>query len=192
MAVRQARSGTRGRPPFGFGGAGGTSGSTISHNSSGSSGLATIHLLPPLLGLVPVLKDALRCEIGGKISPFHNHAGRLCRGGVSCIAVSVGLHIPITLVIAQNVELLSRLLKNPRVAHFASNPCPKHAPKLSGHLSPLSGGLSTETRNTVDKERLREALPLRPSSPLCCTLSSGFQVSSLTSCTGEKPPAFSD
>ena len=50
MPVRQARSGTRGRPPFGFGGAGGNSGSTISHNSSGSSGLATIHLLPPPRG----------------------------------------------------------------------------------------------------------------------------------------------
>jgi hypothetical protein len=47
MPVRRARSGTRRRQPFGFGGAGGYSGSTITHHSSGSSGLATIHLLRP-------------------------------------------------------------------------------------------------------------------------------------------------
>jgi hypothetical protein len=39
IPVRHARSGTRGRPPFGFGGSGGISGSTISHNSSGTSSL---------------------------------------------------------------------------------------------------------------------------------------------------------
>ena len=40
MPVRAARSGTRGRPPFGLGGSGGSSGSMISHNSSETSGLA--------------------------------------------------------------------------------------------------------------------------------------------------------
>ena len=37
MPVRQARSGTRGRPPFGRGGGAGKSGSSRSHNASGSS-----------------------------------------------------------------------------------------------------------------------------------------------------------
>jgi hypothetical protein len=40
IPVKAARSGTRGRPPFGFGGSGGSSGSMISHNSSETSGLA--------------------------------------------------------------------------------------------------------------------------------------------------------
>lgn len=40
IPVRQARSGTRGRPPFGFGFSGGSSGSMISHSSSGTSGVA--------------------------------------------------------------------------------------------------------------------------------------------------------
>jgi hypothetical protein len=40
IPVRAARSGTRGRPPFGLGGSGGSSGSMISHNSSETSGLA--------------------------------------------------------------------------------------------------------------------------------------------------------
>jgi len=44
IPVRQARSDTRGRPPFGFGGSGGISGSTISHSSSDTSGL----LIPPV------------------------------------------------------------------------------------------------------------------------------------------------
>lgn len=38
MPVRAARSGTRGRPPFGFGGSGGNNGSMISHSSSLTSG----------------------------------------------------------------------------------------------------------------------------------------------------------
>ncbi len=37
MPVNAARSGTRGRPPFGFGGTSGSSGSMIAHNSSGTS-----------------------------------------------------------------------------------------------------------------------------------------------------------
>jgi hypothetical protein len=45
IPVKQARSGTRGRPPFGFGGSGGSSGSMISHNSSGTSGAAICPLL---------------------------------------------------------------------------------------------------------------------------------------------------
>jgi hypothetical protein len=40
MPVRQARFGTRGRPPFGFGGSGGTSGSMRSQRASETSGLA--------------------------------------------------------------------------------------------------------------------------------------------------------
>jgi len=40
MPVRAARSGTRGRPPFGFGGSGGRSGSIASQSSSGKRGLA--------------------------------------------------------------------------------------------------------------------------------------------------------
>lgn len=40
IPVRQARSGIRGRPPLGFGFSGGRSGSMISHNSSGTSGVA--------------------------------------------------------------------------------------------------------------------------------------------------------
>jgi hypothetical protein len=40
IPVRAARSGTRGRPPFGLGGSAGSSGSMISHNSSETSGLA--------------------------------------------------------------------------------------------------------------------------------------------------------
>lgn len=40
MPVKQARSGTRGRPPWGLGGSGGSSGATIAHNSSLTSGLA--------------------------------------------------------------------------------------------------------------------------------------------------------
>ena len=40
MPVRAARSGTRGRPPFGFGGSGGSSGAMISQSSSTTSGLA--------------------------------------------------------------------------------------------------------------------------------------------------------
>jgi hypothetical protein len=43
IPVRHARSGTRGRPPFGFGGSVGSSGSIASHNSSDTSGL----LMPP-------------------------------------------------------------------------------------------------------------------------------------------------
>jgi hypothetical protein len=39
MPVSAARSGTRGRPPFGLGGSAGRSGSMISHSSSGTSGL---------------------------------------------------------------------------------------------------------------------------------------------------------
>lgn len=39
MPVKAARSGARGRPPLGLGGAGGSSGSTITHNSSGRRGL---------------------------------------------------------------------------------------------------------------------------------------------------------
>jgi hypothetical protein len=39
MPVRAARSGTRGRPPFGLGGSFGKSGSMISHSSSGTSSL---------------------------------------------------------------------------------------------------------------------------------------------------------
>lgn len=40
IPVSAARSGTRGRPPFGFGGSGGRSGSIASHRSSGKRGLA--------------------------------------------------------------------------------------------------------------------------------------------------------
>ena len=40
MPVRAARSGTRGRPPFGFGISAGSNGAMISHSSSGTSGLA--------------------------------------------------------------------------------------------------------------------------------------------------------
>ena len=40
IPVKHARSGTRGRPPFGLGGSGGKSGSIRSHNASGNSGLA--------------------------------------------------------------------------------------------------------------------------------------------------------
>jgi hypothetical protein len=40
MPVRTARSGTRGRPPFGFGGSGGKSGSITLHSSSETSGFA--------------------------------------------------------------------------------------------------------------------------------------------------------
>ena len=39
IPVRHARSGTRGRPPFGFGGAFGSSGSTARHSSSDTNGL---------------------------------------------------------------------------------------------------------------------------------------------------------
>jgi len=39
MPVRAARSGTRGRPPLGFGGSGGRSGSITAHRSSGRRGL---------------------------------------------------------------------------------------------------------------------------------------------------------
>ncbi len=39
IPVRQARSGTRGRPPLGVSGAAGRSGSTIAHSSSGTRGL---------------------------------------------------------------------------------------------------------------------------------------------------------
>jgi hypothetical protein len=39
MPARQARSGTRGRPPFGFGGSFGSNGSTIVHNASLTNGL---------------------------------------------------------------------------------------------------------------------------------------------------------
>lgn len=42
MPVRAARSGTRGRPPFGFGGSGGSSGAMISQSSAETSGLAII------------------------------------------------------------------------------------------------------------------------------------------------------
>jgi hypothetical protein len=38
MPASAARSGTRGRPPFGFGGSGGSNGSTIAHSSSVTSG----------------------------------------------------------------------------------------------------------------------------------------------------------
>ena len=44
IPVRHARSGTRGRPPFGFGGSGGIRGATTSHSSSGTNGL----LMPDL------------------------------------------------------------------------------------------------------------------------------------------------
>jgi hypothetical protein len=40
IPVRAARSGTRGRPPFGFGGSGGNSGAIRSQSSSGNKGLA--------------------------------------------------------------------------------------------------------------------------------------------------------
>lgn len=40
MPVRQLRSGTRGRPPFGFGGSGGSRGSIASQSSSDTSGFA--------------------------------------------------------------------------------------------------------------------------------------------------------
>jgi hypothetical protein len=50
MPERAARSGMRGRPPFGLGGAGGRSGSITSHSSSGTKGLlmptATASLRP--------------------------------------------------------------------------------------------------------------------------------------------------
>lgn len=39
MPVRQARSGTRGRPPFGLGGSSGSNGATRVHRASGSNGL---------------------------------------------------------------------------------------------------------------------------------------------------------
>ncbi len=39
IPVRQARSGTRGRPPLGLGGSAGSNGSTMAHNSSGTSRL---------------------------------------------------------------------------------------------------------------------------------------------------------
>jgi len=46
MPVRQARSGTRGRPPFGRGGEIGRNGSTRSHNASGSAAAAISVTLP--------------------------------------------------------------------------------------------------------------------------------------------------
>ena len=42
IPARAARSGTRGRPPFGLGGSAGSSGSTISQSSSGTSGLLIV------------------------------------------------------------------------------------------------------------------------------------------------------
>ena len=42
MPVKQARSGTRGRPPVGLGGSGGSSGATTAHNSSLTRGLAML------------------------------------------------------------------------------------------------------------------------------------------------------
>ena len=44
MPVRAARSGTRGRPPFGLGGSGGSSGSITAQRSSGRRGLADLVL----------------------------------------------------------------------------------------------------------------------------------------------------
>ena len=44
MPVKQARSGTRGRPPLGLGGSGGSSGATTAHRSSLTSGLAMRHV----------------------------------------------------------------------------------------------------------------------------------------------------
>ena len=38
MPVKQARSGTRGRPPLGLGGSGGSSGATMAHSSSLTKG----------------------------------------------------------------------------------------------------------------------------------------------------------
>lgn len=45
IPVRAARSGTRGRPPFGFGGSGGSSGAIRSQSSSGNKGLAILSSL---------------------------------------------------------------------------------------------------------------------------------------------------
>jgi hypothetical protein len=53
MPVRQARSGTRGRPPLGLGGSAGSSGETSAHNSSLTKGvliLQVCHTAPVLLG----------------------------------------------------------------------------------------------------------------------------------------------
>ena len=44
MPLKQARSGTRGRPPLGLGGSGGSRGSTSAHNSSLTSGLAMLQV----------------------------------------------------------------------------------------------------------------------------------------------------
>jgi len=62
IPARQARSGMRGRPPLGFGGSGGNNGSRVAQRSSGTNGLAIIHLLlhPSGRFCSRVLFDALK------------------------------------------------------------------------------------------------------------------------------------